>query len=72
MFNCLANEELDFLAQRALLADYQADEVILDEGGRPVDKVYLVLQGSVQCEASSLVDHHELRSIGASLGKTSH
>jgi len=55
MFNCLSEEELDFLAQRALKAEYQAGEIVLDQNaGKPNDKIFLVLYGSVVCEACTL------------------
>ena len=51
MFNCLGQEELDFLALRALKTEYPAGEVVLDRKAQVVDKVYLVLQGKVESEA---------------------
>ena len=52
IFNCLSEEELDFLAQRALKAEYQAGEIVLDQNaGKSSDKIFLVLSGSVVCEA---------------------
>jgi hypothetical protein len=41
----LGREKLSYLAQRALRAEYADEEVILEEGTLPMDKVYLILKG---------------------------
>ena len=53
LFNCLAPEELGYLARRVLKAEYFDDEVILEEGAAPVDKFYLIIQGQVKMASSA-------------------
>lgn len=53
LFNCLAPEELGYLARRVLKAEYLDNEVILEEGSVPIDKFYLILQGQVRMTSST-------------------
>lgn len=41
------------MAQRALRAEYADEEVILEEGTVPMDKVFLILKGHVKVSCSS-------------------
>lgn len=43
MFHLLGPEEIDYIAQRCLKATYEKDEVIVEEGTHPMNKVFLVL-----------------------------
>jgi CRP-like cAMP-binding protein len=49
----LGREKLSYLAQRALRAEYADEEVILEEGTVPMDKVFLILKGHVKVSCSS-------------------
>ena len=49
----MGREKLSYLAQRALRAEYADEEVILEEGTLPMDKVFLILKGHVKVSCSS-------------------
>jgi signal-transduction protein with cAMP-binding, CBS, and nucleotidyltransferase domain len=50
MFNCLSQEELEYLAPRALKAEFYDKEIVIEKGQFPMDKIYLIITGKVQIE----------------------
>ena len=43
----LQDKNLDYLANRALCAEYEEDELILSQKAFPMDKLFLIIKGSV-------------------------
>ena len=54
MFNLLSQEELEYLAPRALKAEFTDREIIIEKGQFPIDKMYMIISGQVHIE-----DYHE-------------
>ena len=47
LFIIMSEDDKDYLAERALQANYNEGEVIIDAGTHPMDRLFLIIEGSV-------------------------